>query len=109
MGGVGPRRREGYCHFPSPRAFIRGYWAFLERGRYIGWERYSDTPMEFIRMLWEGGYAAAPNHIDLVARRLAKSKRLLEDSTAFHESYQDQESGIQQEGKPENLRNEQVS
>lgn len=52
-----------YCAFPDVRAFIRGYWHFIESGRYDGWRDYADDPVGYIRHLKRVGYAEDEEYI----------------------------------------------
>ncbi len=40
-----------YCAFATVEAFIAGYWAFLARAPYAGWERHAATAAGFIRFV----------------------------------------------------------
>lgn len=40
-----------YCKFATIENFISGYWAFLNRAPYTGWEEHVDTPEDFIRFI----------------------------------------------------------
>lgn len=42
---------EYYCKFGSLEAFIRGYWAFLDRAPYKGWKNHAATPKDFIEFI----------------------------------------------------------
>lgn len=39
---------DDYCKFASLEAFIDGYWRFIGRSPYAGWEEHSDTAENFI-------------------------------------------------------------
>ncbi len=40
-----------YCKFGTIDLFLSGYWAFLNRSPYSGWESHADTPEDFIRFI----------------------------------------------------------
>lgn len=46
-----------YCHFRNPKAFIRGYWRFVDRDRYRGWQDHGHDPMGYIDHIVACGYA----------------------------------------------------
>jgi hypothetical protein len=48
---------ETYCGFPSVEVFIAGYWRFIGRSVYSGWQAYADDPHGFIKFLEARGYA----------------------------------------------------
>lgn len=40
-----------YCKFATIENFIAGYWAFLNRSPYSGWEEHTDSAEDFIRFI----------------------------------------------------------
>jgi N-acetylmuramoyl-L-alanine amidase len=40
-----------YCKFATIENFVAGYWAFLNRAPYSGWEEHAETGEEFIRFI----------------------------------------------------------
>lgn len=51
-----------YCKFATIEGFVAGYWAFLNRSPYSGWEANVETPEKFIRFIGpiytpDAGYA----------------------------------------------------
>ncbi len=70
-----------YCRFASPEAFIRGYWAFLERAPYRGWKSHTATPETFIRFIGPI-YTPAANYADKVLALLDEAGDLLADQPA---------------------------
>ncbi len=57
-----------YCHFRSPKAFVRGYWRFLERRHYAGWQAHAGDPAAFLAHLHGCGYATDPHYVRKVMR-----------------------------------------
>ncbi len=57
-----------YCHFRSQKAFIRGYWRFLARRRYRGWQAHGNDPEGFLEHLLRCGYATDALYVDKVMR-----------------------------------------
>lgn len=68
--------RDGYCSFLSIAAFIAGYWAFLARRPYAGWEGFADDPEGFIRFIGPI-YTPTPGYADRVLALLPEAERLL--------------------------------
>lgn len=55
---------DAYCKFATLENFIAGYWAFIARAPYSGWEAHVDTPQDYINFIGpiytpKKGYAAA--------------------------------------------------
>lgn len=48
--------RTPYIKFDSPDNFIKGYWAFIGRSVYKGWDRYSENPHAYIEFINRAGY-----------------------------------------------------
>lgn len=46
---------DTYCSFESPRDFIRGYWRFIGRSVYSGWEAFTNDPNSYIEFLKSRG------------------------------------------------------
>jgi N-acetylmuramoyl-L-alanine amidase len=65
-----------YCRFAGPEAFIRGYWAFLERAPYRGWKSHTATPEAFIRFIGPI-YTPSANYADKVLALLDEAGDLL--------------------------------
>jgi N-acetylmuramoyl-L-alanine amidase len=40
-----------YCKFPNLEGFIKGYWAFIHRSPYSGWEEHTDSPEDFMEFI----------------------------------------------------------
>ncbi len=69
---------DQYCSFPSLAHFLFGYWVFLGRDVYEGWEVYREDPVEFMRYI---GERFNPNlgYSDRVIDLLSEAKGLLDD------------------------------
>ncbi len=46
-----PTGGADFCKFSTPEAAVRGYWQFLTRSPYKGWEQYSGTPEDFLAFI----------------------------------------------------------
>src|SRR5215510_2923406 len=77
--------KDYYCKFATIENFINGYWAFLNRAPYSGWEEHIDSGEDFIRFIGPI-YTPKPSYADdvlalvpecmarpRVARRISKS------------------------------------
>lgn len=76
VGGV-----EGfYCHFASLESFITGYWRFLDRAPYTGWEEHTRTGEDFFNFIGPtiGGSAG---YADGVLALMPEADQLLRDAT----------------------------
>jgi N-acetylmuramoyl-L-alanine amidase len=43
--------KDYYCKFATIESFVNGYWAFLNRAPYSGWEEHIDSGEDFIRFI----------------------------------------------------------
>lgn len=66
-----------YCEFDSVRAFIKGYWHFIDSGPYEKWEKYKDDADGYIRYVAEVGYAADGDYAEKVLALTAEAEKLL--------------------------------
>ena len=67
---------DAYCRFASLDAFIAGYWAFLARRPYAGWERHAATAEGFIRFVGPI-YTPAPGYAERVLALAGEAATLL--------------------------------
>ena len=65
-----------YCKFATLESFINGYWAFLSRAPYSGWEAHSDDAEDFMRFIGPI-YASAQNYANKVLALVAEAEGLL--------------------------------
>jgi N-acetylmuramoyl-L-alanine amidase len=65
-----------YCKFATIENFINGYWAFLNRAPYTGWEDHITTGEEFIRFIGPT-YTPTKNYADKVINLLVEAEQLL--------------------------------
>jgi hypothetical protein len=65
-----------YCKFASLEAFIKGYWKFLTRAPYTGWEAHTNTPEAFIEFI-APIYAGDHDYSSKVESLLPDAKDLL--------------------------------
>lgn len=67
--------RDAYCKFATIENFIAGYWAFINRAPYSGWESHVDTGGDFIDFIGpiytpSAGYAAKVRALEPEAIRM---------------------------------------
>lgn len=55
---------DTYCEFKSDEDFVAGYWAFIGRSPYAGWEEHTDSPEAYLSFIKSKGYAEDPNYVD---------------------------------------------
>lgn len=67
-----------YCKFATLESFIAGYWAFLNRAPYSGWEAHVATPEKFIRFIGPT-YTPRPDYADAVLALVPEAEALLAD------------------------------
>lgn len=73
-----------YCKFANLEAFITGYWKFIGRSPYKGWEAHSDTPENYIRFIGPS-YCPRPGYAEDVLTLLPEAEELLAHSEGVHE------------------------
>lgn len=66
-----------YCAFASPEAFILGYWHFVDRAPYRGWEAHTDSAEAFIRFLADAGFDSSPEYAANVLARVDEANQML--------------------------------
>lgn len=69
---------EEYCKFKSIEAFIIGYWHFLTREPYIGWETRSDEGDEFLQFIVDSGFCPDNGYVGKVTALLPEAIEELE-------------------------------
>jgi N-acetylmuramoyl-L-alanine amidase len=67
---------DDYCKFATMENFIRGYWAFLDRAPYTGWEEHVETGEDFIRFIGPV-YTPSKNYADRVLALVPEAEALL--------------------------------
>lgn len=68
---------DTYCAFDSEKAFIIGYWRFLERAPYKGWREESGSDESFIRFIGKIYAPASPSYSEQVLNLRAEASGLL--------------------------------
>ncbi|NEQ64564.1 MAG: hypothetical protein F6K21_03480 [Symploca sp. SIO2D2] len=67
---------EYYCHFSTVEAFVKGYWKFITRAPYQGWEKHSSSSHEYIWFIGEI-YAPQQNYRNKVSALFPEAQSLL--------------------------------
>ncbi|MEG3089139.1 N-acetylmuramoyl-L-alanine amidase [Sphingomonas sp. PB4P5] len=68
---------EAYCKFATLEHFIAGYWAFIGRAPYSGWETHIATPEDYIRFIGPI-YTPKPSYAADVIRLMPEAATLLD-------------------------------
>jgi N-acetyl-anhydromuramyl-L-alanine amidase AmpD len=68
---------DTYCKFASPSAYINGYWRFLMRSPYAGWEMHASNPRDYISYLLKCGYTVSDTYLNDVLNLVPKAIALL--------------------------------
>jgi N-acetylmuramoyl-L-alanine amidase len=69
--------RTDYIKFTSPEAFIKGYWAFIARYPYNGWEQFKNDPFGYIKFINKCGYTPPMSYHHDVIKLYDEAKELL--------------------------------
>ena len=75
---------DDYCRFPSLEAFITGYWRFIKRTPYEGWEKKTATSNEYIEHIGSK-YATDEEYSKKVISYFEEAESLLELDKSPHE------------------------
>lgn len=70
-----------YCKFASIENFISGYWAFLNRSPYSGWEEHAKDPADFIGFIGKT-YSGSEAYAAKVLALLPEAEKLLSEAAA---------------------------
>jgi len=71
---------DNYCAFSDLSSFIFGYWAFIGRDVYEGWELYADDPADFMAYIGEKYCPGNDKYVDNVLKLLNEAKILLDET-----------------------------
>lgn len=70
---------DKYCKFATLEHYIHGYWKFINRAPYTGWEAHCATPEEYIRYIGPI-YTPSAGYADKVLALLPEANKLLDDA-----------------------------
>lgn len=68
---------DTYCAFTSERAFVTGYWKFIDRPPYKGWRDQAGSDESFIQFIGKIYAPAAPSYAEQVLNLRAEARNLL--------------------------------
>lgn len=71
-----------YTAFKSDADFINGYWAFIARAPYRGWEKNSASVQDYLSFIHLRGYATEPTYVSRVMAVVPEAERLLKVEVA---------------------------
>ena len=69
-----------WCYWEKPEKAVLGYWEFISRPIYNGWEDFGDDPAGYIQHIWERGYATDPSYVQKVVSLFPEANRLMKPS-----------------------------
>jgi N-acetylmuramoyl-L-alanine amidase len=69
---------EDYCKFATIENFLTGYWTFLNRAPYSGWEAHTGTAEDFIGFIGPI-YTPSPNYVSKVLALVPEAQALLDE------------------------------
>lgn len=72
---------DTYCKFADIESFISGYWAFINRRVYEGWQDYKNNPAGYIRFLHSRGYTGDPGYVSKVVSLFDETDELLDETS----------------------------
>lgn len=68
---------DDYCKFESLQDAVEGYWVFIGRSPYAGWERYANSPSDYLKFIVDAGYCPDKGYVDKVIKLLPEAIALL--------------------------------
>ncbi len=68
---------DTYCKFSSISDFIQGYWVFINKGPYEGWEEHETDGAAYLRHIRDAGYAEDQDYVFKVVSRFSEARALL--------------------------------
>ncbi len=68
---------ENYCKFQNPEAFLKGYWKFISRPPYAGWENHTETGEKYIDFIGPI-YCPSPSYVEKVLNLIPEARQLLQ-------------------------------
>jgi hypothetical protein len=70
-----------WCLWREPEDAIKGYWRFISRPVYDGWEQFGDDPEDYIAHLRRRGYATDPAYVSKVTSLFPEARRLIANTS----------------------------
>jgi hypothetical protein len=70
---------EEWCSWNTPTEAFRGYWRFIGRPIYAGWDAFTDSPRGYINHIAKCGYAKDPSYVEQVVSLFPIAQELLGD------------------------------
>jgi hypothetical protein len=74
--------KDTYAKFEGDKAFIEGYWKFISRAPYKGFEKYADDSLGYLKHIKSKGYAESPNYVEKVSALFPEAEKLLKAAGA---------------------------
>jgi len=71
-----PSETAYFCSFGDVEEFVKGYWRFLDRPPYDGWEEHATDPFEFIDFIAET-WAADPAYAEKLKDLIGEAEQLI--------------------------------
>lgn len=78
---------DDYCKFATLDSFVKGYWRFLQRSPYTGWEDRAADAEAFIRFIGPVYAPSNPAYADTVLRLVAEAEGLLLQAGATSDAF----------------------
>lgn len=69
---------DSYCKFQSLEDAVKGYWVFLNREPYRGWEQYNASPKDYLKFIVDCGYCPDNGYVNKVTGFLPEASKLLQ-------------------------------
>ena len=79
---VTPSEPQGtdWCMWRTPEDAVKGYWVFIGRSVYDGWEAHCDDPIGYLNHIKECGYATDPDYVNKVSSFFTEAQDLIDNA-----------------------------
>lgn len=77
---------EEWCSWDTPAEAFRGYWRFIGRPIYSGWDAFTNNPRGYINHIFNCGYAEDPRYVEQVVSLFPNAQELLGDKNMLDTS-----------------------
>jgi hypothetical protein len=68
---------DNYCKFATLADAVKGYWLFINREPYRGWDKYSSSPKDYLKFIVDAGYCPDNGYVNKVVSVLPEAQKLL--------------------------------
>jgi flagellum-specific peptidoglycan hydrolase FlgJ len=88
---ITPTEPEGayWCSWKTPEDAVNGYWKFISRSPYAGWQQHKNDPLGYLKHIHSCGYATDENYVKKVSGCFKEAENLLKETLGNDENRSD--------------------